>query len=434
MHRRRVVSTLHAPRRRGRGPGGRTAVALGLARATATLSTVLRRGHGGSLPGRVALAVDADVLARCTRGREVVLVSGTNGKTTTTAYLSQALALLGQVASNTRGDNLLHGLVSAAADHAARGAPRLVLEVDEAVLPVALRQTSPAVVVLLNLSRDQLDRNAETTGHRDRWAAALLEHPATVCVANADDVLVVSAVLRARPTQHGVVWVAAGSAWQGDGRVCPACGEGLTIDSEGFRCTCGFARPVPSWHQEPEGLRSPDGGLLPVALGLPGAGNRGNAALAVAAAQLLGAPPRAALAAAAAVATVQGRYSTIVRDGRVVELRLAKNPAGWRDTLDALEDDPGACLVLALNARAADGRDPSWLYDVPFERLDGRAVAVVGERRADLSVRLRYAGVAHTVCEGLEAALAQLPRSPTVVVGNYTAFQQARALLGATAA
>lgn len=428
--------TLTPDRSRIDGPalGRRTRLAVLLGRTAGGASRVLRLGSGGSIAGRVARSVDGDLLRRTTRDRQVVLVSGTNGKTTTTAYLSAALALIGEVATNGGGDNLLDGLRSTLVSRRGLRAERLVLEVDEAFLPTALEQTGAGVLVLLNLSRDQLDRHGEVSDHLVRWTAALAAHPATLCIANADDVLVAAAVLGARPGQERVVWVAAGSAWHGDGQVCPVCTEGLDLDGVHYRCPCGFRRPAPAWCAGAEGLTTPDGTVLPAALGLPGAGNRGNAVLAVATAHILGTPTRAALAGVAAVGVVQGRYSRATRGGRSVELRLAKNPAGWLDTLDTLADGPTGPLVLALNARAVDGTDPSWLWDVPFERLAGRRIAVTGERRADLAVRLRYADVEHEVCGDLDAALTCLPREATVVVGNYTAFQQARAWLGSPAA
>jgi UDP-N-acetylmuramyl tripeptide synthase len=133
------------------------------------------------------------------------------------------------------------------------------------------------------------------------------------------------------------------------------------------------------------------------------------------------------------VTEVAGRFSTVVRGGRPVRLLLAKNPAGWTAIFD-LMDESGAGstpVVLAVNARTADGLDTSWLWDVPFERLAGRPVVATGDRRLDLAVRLRYAEVDHDVVDGSLAALdhavrRSAPDDLLEFVGNYTAFADLR--------
>ncbi len=120
---------------------------------------------------------------------------------------------------------------------------------------------------------------------------------------------------------------------------------------------------------------------------------------------------------------VAGRYRTATVNGSEVRLLLAKNPAGWHEALDMLAPQPQPVIV-AINARIADGHDPSWLWDVPFERLQGRHVVATGERRLDLAVRLRYAGVDHTVAESLATAVAACAAPHIDVAANYTAFQE----------
>jgi UDP-N-acetylmuramyl tripeptide synthase len=141
----------------------------------------------------------------------------------------------------------------------------------------------------------------------------------------------------------------------------------------------------------------------------------------------------AALDAMATVGSVEGRYSTATWRGHPVRLLLAKNPAGWTALFDLLDEDPvggpPVPVVCSINARVADGHDPSWLWDVPFERLAGRPVVATGDRRLDLAVRLRYAGVPHTVAAGPAAALdrAVADGAPGAdFLGNYTAFADVR--------
>src|SRR5205823_5127830 len=173
----------------------------------------------------------------------------------------------------------------------------------------------------------------------------------------------------------------------------------------------------------------PDGTRHLVQLTLPGQVNVGNAALAAAAAvRVWGVEPAAALAAMAAIPSVEGRYLETAYRGRPTRLLLAKNPAGWSEALRMAR--PDAPVVVAVNARAADGRDPSWLWDVPFEVLHGRHAIATGERSRDVAVRLRYAGVDHVRVDDAASALAAAHGAgPVEILANYTAFQTYRKVL-----
>ncbi len=171
-------------------------------------------------------------------------------------------------------------------------------------------------------------------------------------------------------------------------------------------------------------MRCPDGTVLPLDLRLPGEVNRGNAVFAVAAAVALGADRTEAARRLAAVAVVDGRYASLRLGARDARLFLAKNPAGWAAALTMI--DPDSVLAVGINARTADGTDTSWLWDVPFERLAGRTVGAIGDRRADLAVRLHYAGCQVIVDDDLPRLAAALPPGPLVVAANYTAFREMR--------
>ncbi|MGH9125888.1 MAG: DUF1727 domain-containing protein, partial [Acidimicrobiales bacterium] len=127
----------------------------------------------------------------------------------------------------------------------------------------------------------------------------------------------------------------------------------------------------------------------------------------------------------AATAEVAGRYRTVSVGDVRARLLLAKNPAGWLEVFDLLSPPPTP-VVVAINSRIADGRDPSWLWDVPFERLAGRLVIATGERSADLAVRLRYAEVDHRRQPDPVLAIAEAGESEVDVVANYTSFQDLR--------
>jgi CobQ-like glutamine amidotransferase family enzyme/UDP-N-acetylmuramyl tripeptide synthase len=410
----------------------RARVAARAARFVSFVSRGLGLGGGSVIGGRLGLALDPELLEELARGRTVALVSGTNGKTTTTKLLTAALGGPSRVATSAAGANLPSGVVTALAA-SSRVAPA-VLEVDESYLAIVAEAVRPATITLLNLSRDQLDRMSEVRMIAARWRAAVQGRDHTVVVANADDPLVTWAAQGA----PRVVWVAAGQLWHADAVGCPAC-EGRVVfagvaggsDSEDGRgrgdwwCACGFRRPEPDAWLEGDDLVRSDGRSLALRLSLPGRFNRANAAMAVESAGLLGVDRADALAAMRSVGEVEGRFATVSYDGRAVRLLLAKNPAGWTELLDLLREDTDPA-VIGINARVADGRDPSWLWDVPFERLAGRLVIATGERCRDLAVRLRHAGVEHLAVRDQLEALAAAGSQQVEYVGNYTAFQQLR--------
>ena len=403
----------------------RFALARAAGRAAAGLSKLTGRGGGTTIGGRVTLLVDPQALARAAQGRELALVSGTNGKTTTRMLLVAALATRHPVVSNGGGANLPTGLTAALThDRTSRVG---VLEVDEPFLPQVAAAVKPKAVVLLNLSRDQLDRYAEVRRLAGVWHDALTSMPQVRVVANADDPLVAWAAT----ASADVIWVGAGQRWTYDSTSCPACGDILRRDGAGgWRSDgCGLSRPTPAWQVQDDVVIDPSGEKRTVALTIPGQVNVGNAALAAAAASVWGISPAESLAAMTAIPSVEGRYLETSYAGRPVRLLLAKNPAGWSEALQMARPDAG--IVIAVNARAADGRDPSWLWDVPFEVLQGRHAIATGERSRDVAVRLRYAGVDHVRVDQLDDALrAAHGAGPVEVLANYTAFQGYRKVVG----
>jgi UDP-N-acetylmuramyl tripeptide synthase len=218
-----------------------------------------------------------------------------------------------------------------------------------------------------------------------------------------------------------VTWVSTGQRWRIDATSCPNCGGRIAWEAEVWSCSCGLARPEPDI--EGGGIAVEVGGRsFPVELQLPGRCNAANAAMAVAASQVAGVDPEDALAAMVGIANVAGRYREVNLGPASARLLLAKNPAGWNEILDFLAAPP-AGVVVAVNARGPDGYDTSWLWDVDFERLEGRPVIAAGERALDVAVRLRYAGVPHEVCPDPLIAARQLPPGKVELVANYTAFQ-----------
>ncbi|MUL84245.1 MULTISPECIES: Mur ligase family protein [unclassified Mycolicibacterium] len=395
---------------------GRAALAAG---ATARwASRVTGRGAGAMIGGLVAMTLDRSILRQLGQGRRSVVVTGTNGKSTTTRMTAAALATLGPVASNSEGANMDAGLVAALAG--ARDAELAALEVDEMHVPHVSDAVEPAVVVLLNLSRDQLDRVGEINHIERTLRGGLARHRDAVIVANCDDVLMTSAAY----DSPDVVWVAAGGSWSGDSVSCPRSGEIIVRDGTHWYSTgSDFKRPSPQWWYDDTHIYGPDGLVLPMTLALPGAVNRGNATQAVAAAVALGADPAKAVAAVSGVDEVAGRYRTVRIGSHTARILLAKNPAGWQEALSML-DKRGAGVVISVNGQVPDGEDLSWLWDVRFEHFEDTQVVAAGERGTDLAVRLGYAGVEHSLVHDTVAAIDSCPPGHVEVIANYTAFLQ----------
>jgi len=374
------------------------------------LSRAMRRGEGTVAGGRVGLRIDPQLLRHLSAGRLLVAVSGTNGKTTTAALLRAAIG--GEVGGNVTGANMPAGHVAALAS---ASTTRFVLEVDEAWLPHVISSSAPRVVCLLNLSRDQLDRASEVRQLAQRWRMMATEAPTTAFVANASDPLIVDALT----TATNVTWISVPSSWHADSLSCPRCTAPLDF-GERWQCSCGLVEPVASWRIDPEGAISTNGRDIALSLSLPGLFNRVNAAFALAACQLLGIAVDEAAARLSQIEAVQGRYGLRRFGARQVRLLLAKNPAGVAALLDEA-GTPSSEVWVAINAQVADGKDPSWLYDAPFERLAGRDVTCLGERRLDLATRLEVDGIASRVVD--DVAYLDNAGPLVTIIANYTAFQ-----------
>ncbi|BBZ57137.1 Mur ligase family protein [Mycolicibacterium phocaicum] len=395
-------------------------VALGAGAAARWASRVTGRGAGAMIGGLVAMKLDPSILGQLGSGRRSVVVTGTNGKSTTTRMTAAALSTLGPVASNIEGANMDAGLIAALAG--SRKATLAALEVDEMHVPHVSDAVDPSVIVLLNLSRDQLDRVGEINHIERTLRAGLARHPKAVVVANCDDVLVTSAAY----DSPDVVWVAAGGGWSNDSVSCPRSGEVIVRENGHWHSTgTDFSRPQPQWWYDETNIYGPEGFTAPMTLALPGTVNRGNATQAVAAAVALGASPAAAVAAVSTVDEVAGRYRTLQVGEHSVRMLLAKNPAGWQEALSMVSSDV-AGAVISVNGQVPDGEDLSWLWDVNFEHFVDFPAPIVsaGERGTDLAVRLGYAGVEHTLVHDTLAAIKSCPPGHVEVIANYTAFLQ----------
>ncbi|HUZ63217.1 MAG TPA: MurT ligase domain-containing protein, partial [Acetobacteraceae bacterium] len=384
-------------------------------------------GHGGtSLPGRIALAFDPAFIARARRFPRRVVVTGTNGKTSTVSLITLLLRSAGlSVVSNMEGANMRQGLAAALL---APPAEALVMEVDEFTLPETARALDPQLVVVTGLFRDQLDRYGEVAVVRDTLQRAIDTVPEATILLNGDDPLTAS--LRAARRRFFRLTQAALDV-PGDCAGCPQCGAPLSYRSRTyaqlgeFECpACGFAAP----EADARGVVLPEafvfnGTALPP---LPVHLHPYSVLASLAAVDALGLPARIA----AWPAPILGRGGSVTMARRKVTVVLGKNPASvsWN-----LAQHPGDAHLFLVNNRAADGRDVSWLWDVNLAPVS-RAVAT-GERALEMLTRLRYepqiaqASAYPKPEEAFAAALRETPEGGhLVVVATYTQLPAALAL------
>ena len=429
------------------------------ARAVGRLSRAARRGGGTTLPGKLLWKLDPGAIdalaARLPLG--VAVVSGTNGKTTTTAMVARILGRRHRLAWNNSGANLASGIASTllSSPNAELG----LLEVDEFALPEALRRLRPRAVVLGNLFRDQLDRYGELEHIAERWREAIRSlGPTAALVLDADDPLVASlAGDRSGVTRFGIddPRVARPSLQHAaDSKYCLRCGHPYRYGAAyvghlgRYDCpNCGAARPpldVAARAIELDGLRatsfdlhSPSGDVR-IRLSLPGLYNVYNALAAGSLALALGATLDDVRSGLEAFSAAFGRLERIDVGDRQVLMLLIKNPAGANEAIRTLGEDASGVVLVALNDAVADGRDVSWIWDVDFEPLLERAerIVVSGDRAAELALRFVYGGLTRDRLEvvpelevALDRGLALVePGAELVVLPTYTAMLGLRAI------
>jgi UDP-N-acetylmuramyl tripeptide synthase len=429
-------------------------VGIAAARAAAGLSRLVGAGGGTTVPGKVISALDPGALDRLAQRLPLgcVVVSATNGKTTTAAMVREILSPRVRLARNGSGANLVSGVTSALL--AARGAELGLFEVDEAALREISRRARPRAVCLGNLFRDQLDRYGELEHLAERWREMAQElPPEAVLVVNGDDPQVgdlsrerrSSVVFGLDDPQHAVgeLQHAADSKW------CLRCGQPYQYAAAyvghlgDYHCPgCGHGRPeldVVARKVELRGLDGVDftlaapGGEQRVQLSVPGLYNVYNALAAASLAIALGTPLEDVKAGLERFGAAFGRFERIEVGDRRLLLLLVKNPAGANEAVRTLvAGDPPKLAVLALNDAIADGRDVSWIWDVDWEPLLGslERVIVTGTRAAEMALRCKYGGFPEDAIEvvpslerALDRGLELTPAGSEVVfLPTYTAM------------
>jgi UDP-N-acetylmuramyl tripeptide synthase len=430
-----------------------------LARGVRATSRRLGRGGGTTAPGRLLLRLQPNALERMSDDLEdgAVLLSATNGKTTTAAMIAAALERHGRaIVHNSAGSNMAWGVATALLDAGRQPGQLGLFEVDEAWLPRVARAVHPKLYLLSNLFRDQLDRYGELELLADRWAELVAEEDGRArFVLNADDPLVAD-LGRGR---QGVTYFGLEDDSQAlpalqhaaDSKHCRNCGapyvyEAIYLGHMGrYRCpNCGRERPRPqvaATRVELDGmsgsrieLATPAGGAE-IRLPLPGLYNAYNAVAATATALELGVPLDTIRQALEGFSAAFGRVETIAMDGHRVSILLVKNPAGANEVLRTLTlEDERLDLWLALNDRIADGRDVSWIWDADFELLAGhvRRATCSGTRAEEMALRLKYAGIDAEIAvdrdlgASLDAAVAGAASERVYALPTYTALLDLR--------
>ena len=419
------------------------------------LRSVLKR-QGGVLPGRIAMKIDPQLLSSLSGlVDQSVVITGTNGKTTTSNLIADAVAASGAaVVCNRAGNNMEPGVVGALLEarrdlkHA--GTRRVgVFECDELYTVRVLPKLKPTYFVLLNLFRDQLDRYGEIDHTQEVIAHALELSPATTLIYNADDPLCAS--IAGRVPNKSVAFGIDGATGTesdriSDSRFCAKCNAPLEYDYVqygqlgAYRCpSCGWKRPELACRVEGTALEC--GGYAFDLVGGPLAAPAHistrynglymvyNVAAALFAAAHLGVAAEHFQPVLDAYVPAGGRMGTWAIAGRAVEANLAKNPVGFDRQIQSIKTAGGRLCAFFLNDNDADGHDVSWIYDVDFERIAGTPglVAFAGGTRArDMQVRLKYAGIDAALIENVEQAIGAVTDEDAAeklyAVANYTAF------------
>lgn len=412
------------------------------------------RSGGTALPGLVAEKLDPGVGRKLAQRSlsDSVIITGTNGKTTTSRIIRQIAKEAGHpIIANKAGSNMSRGIVSALLEQSSLGAKEKatgIFEVDEASMPAAVDILRPKLIIVLNLHRDQLDRYGELDTTAQIIGKALKNSGAKVLL-NADDPLVAS--LKSYTTKDQVAFFGFKSVdvealehdHAADSLDCPVCGRALDYSKRfyshigHYRCLNGdFTRPEPKLLTEFQKTQLRINGQV-IELGLPGLYNAYNALASFSASLLLGIKPSHAITAITASSTAFGRVEKLHWDDKQATLLLIKNPTGFNQIIQTfLINQKNLKILFLINDNFADGRDISWLWDAALEELGpmNHDVNTGGLRGHDMTLRLKYAQVPADDLGSISSALKKFqkdlnPGDTAYIVATYTAMREARKLL-----
>jgi len=418
----------------------------------------LKGGGATAAPGLYALKIDPDLVKKLSKiyNLESILVSGTNGKTTTSRLISDILNSHYQVIHNRQGSNLLRGIASTLISGFSNGrrSDIAIWEIDEATLPEAIEHTNPKTIILLNLFRDQLDRYGEIDSTRKKWQEAISKLPkTTTLILNADDPQM---SYLAKFTKGKVIYFGVEEKVinlpqvenVADIKYCLNCGSKLDYDIlysshlGHYTCPkCEIKRPKPTVFAN--NLKfNPDfttiltltmnNELLTINSSLPGFFNVYNILASATLGQLYGVKNPAIKNKIETFQSAFGRYQTLSINGKNVATFLIKNPAGANEVLRLIAQRNNLNILAVLNDNIADGRDVSWIWDTNWEILSDRTknVSTSGTRAWDMALRLKYAGfkvdktnVHEHINTSINATINSLSKNDTLIIlPTYTSL------------
>jgi UDP-N-acetylmuramyl tripeptide synthase len=377
--------------------GLKNRIAVVIGKCISSISKIFGIGAGATWPGEIALSISPDILQSLSNQfrQGIILVAGTNGKTTTSLMLKTILHYEElKVVYNASGANLLNGIVSASISACSMNgnmnADWGVFEVDENSLPTILRYVRPKYIILLNLFRDQLDRYGEVDSIGEKWKKAFLSLGSeTTLVLNADDPLIASF---GKNTKANTVFF-------GLDNIPNATNEPDHAVDSGFCLNCGarlsyntyYFSHLGDWYCRICGEKRPQLSLSSFESPLPGLYNKYNTYASVLTAQRMNIHNSHIKESLQGFVPAFGRQEEKVINGKTVKLFLSKNPAGFNATLRAVLEMNPKVILLALNDKIPDGRDVSWIWDVDFDMIRKECIVVVtGDRTFDMALRMQY--------------------------------------------
>lgn len=398
-------------------------VILGIIAArTATVLLRLAGSGGTSLPGKAAMLFSKNLLKHLASGIDVIMITGTNGKTTTSRITAEILSTAGlSFFENKSGANLISGITATfALNSTLTGKPNhkyAVIECDEAAFKTVCPIIEPHTVIVTNLFRDQLDRYGEITHTRNNIIMGLVASSKTNVVLNADDSLSYS--IKDRIANEVLLYglnsppYGVDENFLSDAPYCIKCKSPYSYDYRtyahlgGFKCDkCGYSRENPAYACDKIKLNADSSDVTitmnkkkyKAHIALPGAYNIYNALSAAAAAQNIGIETENIINALSTFKSGFGRMEKLTLSDNDVNMILVKNPAGLNQVINFLSSDTAPkILVMILNDNFADGTDISWIWDVNFEKILSfsesiQNIIVSGKRAEELHLRFKYAG------------------------------------------
>lgn len=406
------------------------------------LSQVLSLGNGSTWPGHIALRFNPKFIKNVLSSSKtkVVIIAGTNGKTTTGALISHTLTSTGKnVIHNASGANLLSGLASILIQSSStrRGladSDYLIFECDENALPKVLEQTNPEYVICLNLFRDQLDRYGEINSITKKWKDSFRNLTSkNTLILNADDpqVSFLGKDTKARVKYFGLSEEGNEATKHGaDSIYCPECSNKLSFEKVYFS-------HLGVWKCNKCRLKRPSLDLdMSSTYPLPGTYNKYNV---IAASLILNLEEiqKAIIEDSFNKFTPAfGRGEKVIYKGKHIQIFLSKNPTSFNESLKTINQLGAKNLVMLLNDKIPDGLDVSWIWDINFEEILNKEmnIGISGDRTYDMALRLKYAGFFAHHNENLETLidnmLSSLEKDEILyILPNYSAMLEIRKLI-----